>query len=53
MRKHHKVKKRSCPMCKPHKMGWETRWKPQDLAALEEYEKERDASLRHRGPGPS
>lgn len=27
MRKQYKNKKRSCKLCKPHKMGWFNRWK--------------------------
>lgn len=42
MRKQYKMKKRSCPMCKPHKMGWEKRWYVSDQvkqqAAQEEIE---------------
>ena len=34
MRKRLKVKKRSCAMCKPYKMGGENRWKPKELAKL-------------------
>jgi hypothetical protein len=40
MRKTYKVKKRSCKMCKPHKMGWSVRWKVKELAALKRFEKE-------------
>jgi hypothetical protein len=40
MRKRRKIKKRSCQMCKPHKMGWEVRWKIKDLGKLELSEKE-------------
>ncbi|MEW6584109.1 MAG: hypothetical protein AB1442_00690 [Nitrospirota bacterium] len=25
-----KKKKRSCPLCKPHKMGGDNRWKPKE-----------------------
>jgi len=39
MRKRLKKKRRSCAMCKPHKMQWENRWKPKDRARLEEFEK--------------
>ena len=31
MRKRYKKKKRSCPMCKPHKMEWEHRFKKKEL----------------------
>ncbi len=40
MRKQYKLKKRSCKMCKPHKMGWENRWGVRDkvrtIAATQE-----------------
>jgi hypothetical protein len=32
MRKSLKQKRKSCKMCKPHKMGWDVRWKPRELA---------------------
>jgi hypothetical protein len=28
-------------MCKPHKMGWENRWKHKELAALKQFEKQK------------
>jgi hypothetical protein len=34
MRKRMKLKKRSCPMCKPHKMGHDCRWKPKEMQAI-------------------
>jgi len=40
MRKRLKRKKRSCPMCKPHKMGWENRWKPKDEFKIKLMDKE-------------
>ncbi len=40
MRKRMKLKKRSCPMCKPHKMMWEGRWKKKDYVKLVAAEKE-------------
>ena len=40
MRKRLKRKKRSCALCKPHKMGGENRWKPKELARLKEAESE-------------
>jgi len=40
MRKVYKVKKRSCAMCKPHKMGWAKRWKIKDLGKMKSDEKE-------------
>ena len=46
MRKQLKQKKRSCPMCKPHKAGWENRWSTKDqrkfLAAKEQESATRD-----------
>jgi hypothetical protein len=38
MRKQLKRKKRSCALCKPHKVGWEKRWKPRDAAKLRRFE---------------
>ena len=32
MRKAYKRKRRSCAFCKPHKVGWEKRWKPKEAA---------------------
>jgi len=40
MRKRYKEKKRSCALCKPHKMKWENRWKKKDLDIIERTEKE-------------
>ena len=42
MRKRLKVKRRSCAMCKPHKMGGAKRWKPKDLEELKRFEKEKN-----------
>ena len=39
MRKRTKLKAKSCAMCKPHKMKWETRWTVKDKVRLEEFEK--------------
>ena len=39
MRKRNKLKKHSCALCKPHKMGLCTRWKTKDLDSLKEFEK--------------
>jgi len=39
MRKRYKKKKRSCRMCKPHKMHISKRWKNKDLQQLKEFEK--------------
>jgi len=30
MRKQYKIKRRSCGLCKPHKKGWDKRWKHKD-----------------------
>lgn len=38
MRKMYKKKKRSCAMCKPHKMQGEHRWKPKEEQALKAFE---------------
>jgi hypothetical protein len=40
MRKKYKKKNRSCPLCKPHKMNLEIRWKKKDLDIIERSEKE-------------
>jgi hypothetical protein len=32
MRKQYKHKRRSCALCKPHKMGWTKRWKAKEQA---------------------
>lgn len=39
MRKRLKKKKRSCPLCKPHKTGGANRWKTKDFAEIKEFEK--------------
>ncbi len=47
MRKRQKNKKRSCKMCKAHKMGWDNRWKAKDEARLKRDERAiRDATKR-------
>jgi len=47
MRKRYKLKKRSCPLCKPNKMGWDSRWKNRERDALARAEKEmRNAKCR-------
>jgi hypothetical protein len=33
-RKRMKKKKRSCPLCKPHKMGGDNRWKPKEFGRI-------------------
>ena len=45
-RKVYKVKRRSCPLCKPHKMGHDDRWKPQDRATIRRDEKEVSEAVR-------
>lgn len=42
MRKRLKKKLRSCTLCKPHKMGWDNRWKPKQASLLADAEKEMD-----------
>jgi len=39
MRKRLKKKKKSCPLCKPHKMKGTNRWKPKEFAKIKEFEK--------------
>jgi len=39
MRKRLKKKKRSCPLCKPHKMGGVNRWKAKELGKIKEFER--------------
>lgn len=40
MRKQYKKKKRSCALCKPHKMGWDNRWKRKEKVKLDLDEEE-------------
>jgi len=40
MRKNCKKKKRSCKLCKPHKMGIEKRWKAREMEKLKELDRE-------------
>lgn len=40
MRKQRKTKRRSCGLCKPHKRGWENRWKPRERALLKAHAEE-------------
>jgi hypothetical protein len=40
MRKRLKRKRRSCRLCKPHKMGMSNRWTPKELSVLKETERE-------------
>ena len=46
MRKRLKKKKRSCALCKPHKMAKALRWKAADFDMLSHDEKEIRAALR-------
>jgi hypothetical protein len=48
MRKQLKVKRRSCKMCKPHKMGWERRWTSREAADLRRFERERATEMKYR-----
>jgi hypothetical protein len=48
MRKQLKMKRRSCAMCKPHKMGWERRWTPREVADLRRFERERAIEMKCR-----
>jgi hypothetical protein len=36
----YRTKRRSCEMCKPHKMGRAKMWKAKELAKLQEMERE-------------
>ena len=40
MRKVYKRKRRSCALCKPHKMGWAKRWKAKEIGRLQAMEQE-------------
>ena len=40
MRKRLKLKRRSCKMCKPHKMGLARRWKNREESSRVEFEKQ-------------
>lgn len=46
MRKRFKLKSRSCGLCKPHKRGWDHRWKAKELQLVEIGEREMRVSLR-------
>lgn len=41
MRKRLKKKKRSCALCKPHKMKWQNRWNAKDFFSLKIFEKQK------------
>jgi hypothetical protein len=47
VRKRFKLKLRSCALCKPHKRGWEHRWKAKELQLAELAEREMRSSIRH------
>jgi hypothetical protein len=47
MRKRYKSKLQSCGLCKPHKRGWEHRWKGKDMQLVEDAEREMHLALRH------
>ncbi|MDA2935983.1 hypothetical protein MYX06_02090 [Patescibacteria group bacterium AH-259-L05] len=46
MRKRLKNKRYSCALCKPHKRGWDNRWKNKESIILKEFEKEKSSRLR-------
>jgi len=46
MRKQYKKKERSCPICKPNKVGWENRWNRKDRDIIEDSEKQIQKALR-------
>jgi len=40
LRKSRKLKRRSCKLCKPNKMGWDVRWNRREFVALRRFERE-------------
>lgn len=46
MRKALKRKRLSCGLCKPYKVGWDTRWRAREFGRLREAEREMRAALR-------
>lgn len=40
MRKNYKRKRRSCSLCKPHKVGWDKRWKAKEAVIRKAMERE-------------
>lgn len=46
MRKRYRMKLRSCSLCKPHKRGWDNRWKAKELASGVLAEREIRSALR-------
>jgi hypothetical protein len=47
MRKRGKLKKRSCALCKPHKMKWDNRWKHKEHISLKVWEKDKAQILKN------
>jgi len=45
MRKRFKIKKRSCSLCKPNKMGWASRWNNKELLLLKQFEKDQQSAI--------
>ena len=43
MRKRFKKKKRSCALCKPHKMRGANRWKAKEFVGIKEFENIKNA----------
>ena len=41
MRKHYKIKKFSCGLCKPYKKGMSNRWSAKEFSLLREFEREK------------
>lgn len=41
MRKRFKIKRHSCGLCKPHKLGLAHRWTAKDFARIKEFEREK------------
>lgn len=41
MRKRFRIKKHSCGLCKPHKIGWSNRWNYEEFTKMKEFEKEK------------
>jgi len=41
MRKMFKIKSHSCALCKPHKTGYQNRWRAKDLEKMKIFEKEK------------
>lgn len=41
MRKNYRRKRRSCALCKPHKVGWDSRWTAKEAALRKALDLER------------